>query len=92
MAISEIDLGQLVRSNAGRDKDRLFLLIGILDPVYVLISDGVYRKVERPKKKKRKHLQFIGLVDKEIGEMLEKGKKPSNEKVAQAINVLNEQL
>jgi large subunit ribosomal protein L14e len=54
--MSDITLGQIVHSKAGRDKDKYFVIVGIVDDEYVLIADGNYRKVLNPKKKKVKHL------------------------------------
>jgi ribosomal protein L14E/L6E/L27E len=53
-----IALGQIVHSKAGRDKDRYFIVVGIVDDNYVLIADGQLRKINSPKKKKIKHLVF----------------------------------
>jgi ribosomal protein L14E/L6E/L27E len=53
-----IALGQIVHSKAGRDKDRYFIVIGVVDDNYVLVADGLLRKVNSPKKKKVKHLVF----------------------------------
>ncbi|KRQ87276.1 50S ribosomal protein L14e [Caloramator mitchellensis] len=53
-----IALGQLVHSRAGRDKNRYFIIVGLLDENYVLIADGDLRKFSKPKKKKIKHLVF----------------------------------
>ena len=36
----ELSLGQIVSSKAGRDKDKLFAVIQILDDSYVMIADG----------------------------------------------------
>jgi ribosomal protein L14E/L6E/L27E len=55
-----------VKSKAGRDKDRVFIIIEIIDELYVLIADGDLRKVEKPKKKKIKHLSKYNIVSKEI--------------------------
>ena len=49
-------IGGIVRSRAGRDRGRTFVILEILDEQYVLLADGALRTVERPKKKKRKHL------------------------------------
>lgn len=51
-----ITVGRVVRSTAGRDKGRLFLAIGVFDEEHLLIADGDLRKVEKPKKKKLRHL------------------------------------
>lgn len=49
-------IGSLVKSRAGRDKGRFFVILSIQDENYVYIADGDLRKIERPKKKKLKHL------------------------------------
>ncbi len=53
-------IGDLVLSRSGRDKDRYFIIVGIVDEAYVYIADGSLRKLENPKKKKIKHLEFSG--------------------------------
>ncbi len=49
--------GQLVRSLAGRDKGKHYLVLRDLDQRYVLLVDGRVRSVDRPKKKNKAHLQ-----------------------------------
>lgn len=49
--------GQLVRSLAGRDKGKHYLVLRELDQKYVLLVDGRRRPVVRPKKKNKAHLQ-----------------------------------
>jgi Ribosomal protein L14E/L6E/L27E len=49
-------IGEIVRSRAGRDRGRAFVVYKVLDADYVLLVDGALRTLERPKKKKRKHL------------------------------------
>ncbi len=49
--------GQLVRSLAGRDKGKHYLVLQALDNKYVLLVDGRRRPVDRPKKKNKAHLQ-----------------------------------
>ena len=48
-------IGEIVRSRAGRDSGRAFVVWKVLDEEYVLLVDGCLRTLERPKKKKRKH-------------------------------------
>lgn len=54
----ELKPGQLVRSLAGRDKGKHYLVLGELDKSYVLLVDGRSRPVARPKKKNKAHLQY----------------------------------
>ncbi len=62
------DIGAIVQSKAGRDKDDYFIVIGKLDNDYCLIADGKNRKLSKPKKKKIKHL----IVCREISELKER--------------------
>ncbi|MBR4234519.1 MAG: RNA-binding protein [Clostridia bacterium] len=50
--------GAVVVSKAGRDEGRTFLVIAELSDEYVLIADGKTHRIEKPKKKKRKHLKL----------------------------------
>ncbi|WP_373471681.1 hypothetical protein [Carnobacterium alterfunditum] len=62
----ELQIGQFVKSKAGRDKGNVLIVFGIVDEQYVLVVDGDLRKLEKPKKKKVKHLSKIGDIDMEI--------------------------
>ncbi len=57
----EITVGMLVYSKAGRDKQNMFLVLG-LENGYAYIADGVLRKSQKPKKKKLIHLQKTNYV------------------------------
>lgn len=60
-------VGEVVISLRGRDAKRRFVIIGAAaDEGYVYIADGRLRKVESPKKKKRKHLLTEGMATPEI--------------------------
>ena len=48
--------GEIVLSRAGRDRGRAFVILKLIDEDYVLLVDGRLRTLERPKKKKRRHL------------------------------------
>lgn len=56
-------IGKVVRSKAGRDVDHLYVVIGQLDSDYVLIVNGKTKTLEKPKKKKIKHLDFLSTLD-----------------------------
>ncbi len=53
----ELKPGQLVRSLAGRDKGKHYLVLRELDEKYVFLVDGRRRPIARPKKKNKAHLQ-----------------------------------
>ncbi len=56
MTYEPLHEGEIVRSRAGRDRGRAFVVLKLLDEDYVLLVDGRLRTLERPKKKKRRHL------------------------------------
>ena len=58
--MNDIYPSALVKSVAGRDKGRIFVVMSHIDETYVFISDGKMRRVEKPKKKKIKHLRLLG--------------------------------
>lgn len=76
---SDIAIGQVVKSKAGRDKGRVFLVLEIIDEHHVYIVDGDLRKLDRPKKKKVKHLDIYNTVQTEL-----KCKKDNNIKLNNA--------
>ena len=55
--MNDLKPGQLVRSLAGRDKGKHYLVLRELDNGYVLLVDGYSRPLARPKKKNKIHLQ-----------------------------------
>ena len=50
--------GMLARSKAGHDCDNVYVIINT-DQTYVYVVDGKNRTLDRPKKKKKKHVQII---------------------------------
>ncbi len=80
-------LGKVVHSKSGRDKGKYFIVIGIIDVEYVYISDGDLRKIEKPKKKKIKHLVFTNIVAEEIRDTILSDGKISNSKIRRFLQV-----
>lgn len=78
--------GLLVVSQAGRDEGRYFVVHEVLDKGYVSIVDGSLRKLEKPKRKKIKHLRIVGPI---VGELFSLDSASwTNFKVASAIGTL----
>lgn len=73
-------LGKIAYSKAGRDQGKVFVVVSVLDDEYVYVCDGSLRPVEKPKKKKIKHLEFTNIIAEEIESLL-----MSDEKVTNAI-------
>jgi ribosomal protein L14E/L6E/L27E len=75
------EIGRVVYSKAGRDSERYFVIISVLDDEYIYICDGELRKIENPKKKKLKHLKFTDIVSEDVKNSLLSGMKVSNSQV-----------
>ena len=66
-------IGRIVQSVAGRDADRLFVIVAELDGEHVAIADGRLRKCVNPKKKKLRHLKLISFAGMECVEKIAEG-------------------
>ena len=51
-----LERGRIVISTQGRDKGRAFLILERIGEDMVTVADGLVHPLERPKKKKTKHL------------------------------------
>ena len=49
--------GRVVLSTQGRDEGRYFIVLEVIDESFVMMADGLTRKLDHPKKKKVKHLR-----------------------------------
>lgn len=58
MRINIVERGMLAKSKAGHDKGHLYVIYDV-DETYVYLVDGQIRTIDKPKKKKRKHVQII---------------------------------
>jgi len=68
-----IEIGSIVISKAGRDQGRRFLVVGEVDDDFVMIANGELRKMDRQKKKRRRHLKPTGMVVTELQARLAEG-------------------
>jgi large subunit ribosomal protein L14e len=73
MTQGEFEVGRVVLAKAGRDKGKAFIIIQRLDDEYVLIADGAGRTIDKPKKKKIKHLKACTRTGSGAEEMLKTG-------------------
>lgn len=83
-ALDEIRCGQIVRSKAGRDKGRHFIVYEV-EGEYINLVDGSLRKIENPKKKKLKHIQKVNIYVEDF-EKLKNHKDFNNALVRKILN------
>jgi len=67
----DIQTGDIVRATAGRDKNKVFIVTEIVSENLIKICDGVSRKIEKPKLKKKMHVSKLsGDGRRELEELL----------------------
>ncbi len=86
---NDIAIGQVVKSRAGRDKGKIFLVINIINDENVLIIDGDMRKLENPKQKKLKHLIVYNTVVSELSYRLENNIEINNAYIRKLLGPFN---
>ena len=81
--------GWIVRSNAGRDKDGIFCVIGVDEQQRLLLADGKRRKVTGPKPKKLGHVccltDQLHMYDHPVIEKLKQGKALTDKELRRAL-------
>ncbi len=65
----ELEVGNFVVSTAGHDLGNYYVIIN-KDDEYIYLVDGKIKRINRPKKKKRKHIRKINYVDPSLTELI----------------------
>ena len=76
-AIPDITISDVVVSTAGRDQGDWFYVIAE-DPIYLFLANGKDRTLDKPKRKKRKHVQWVLRPETRVAEKLRSGNKVLN--------------
>lgn len=86
----EIAKANIVRSDAGRDRGKLFFVLAV-EGEFLLLADGKSRKVEAPKRKKRKHVLFVAAEETRISEKIKGEEKITNSELRRALAAYREE-
>ncbi|MGI6129291.1 MAG: RNA-binding protein [bacterium] len=86
--LKDIRLGQLICSQAGRDRGRYYLVVGHQGDRRVQVVDGHYRPVKKPKAKNVAHIKPIGRVALDVNQQLSNGGHVTDELIRTALNRL----
>ena len=89
--ISDFNISDVVVSTAGRDQDKLFYVIGT-DPVYLMLANGKDRTLDKPKRKKRKHVAMVLRAETRVAEKLRLGDKVLNSELRRDLAFLARQM
>ena len=80
----EIARSDIVRSDAGRDKGKLFVVLAV-EGEYLLLADGKSRRVEAPKRKKRRHVLFVAAESSRLSEKIKSQEKITNSELRRTL-------
>jgi len=80
----KIGKADIVKSLNGRDEGKRFLVVGIEDE-YSMLADGKGRRLEKPKRKKNKHLKLEDKAGGHIAEKIIGGEKVTNNDIRRAL-------
>ena len=75
--LPDIIISDVVASTAGRDQGKLFYVVGT-DPVYLMLANGKDRTLDKPKRKKRKHVRKVLRAETRVAAKLASGDKVLN--------------
>ena len=87
----EIAASNIVRSVAGRDQGKLFVVLAV-EGEYLLLADGKSRKVESPKRKKRRHVLFVASDDSRLSEKIRSEGKITNSELRRALAAYRQEV
>ena len=86
--ISEFNISDVVLSTAGRDQGELFYVIEA-DETYVMLANGKDRTLEKPKRKKRKHIRKVLRAETRVAAKLLNGDKVLNSELRRDLAYLS---
>ena len=68
----EYQIGQVVYSKSGHDKGDVQMIVAV-EGEYLFLADGRRRKLEKPKRKKKMHVQPTFYVENDVAAKLQTG-------------------
>lgn len=92
------ETGCLVQANAGRDKGKLFWVVGRQEETgRLLLADGKRRKGNRPKAKSPRHVATVGTAGLKdppdpVTQALQRGETVSDRELRRAIAAFKEEM
>ena len=87
----DINISDVVVSTAGRDSGEWFYVIAE-DPIYLYLANGKDRTLEKPKRKKRKHVQKVLRSETRVAEKIRSGDKVLNGELRRDLAFLVRQM
>ena len=89
--ISDFNIADVVISTAGRDAGTLFYVIRT-DPEFLMLANGKDRTLDKPKRKKRKHIQKVLRSETRVAEKLRNGDRVLNSELRRDLAYLSREM
>ena len=83
----DIQISDVVISTAGRDQGNWFYVIDA-DPIFLFLANGKDRTLDKPKRKKRKHVQKVLRSETRVAAKILSGDKVLNGELRRDLAVL----
>lgn len=80
----EIAKSDIVRSDAGRDRGKIFIVLAV-EGEYLLLADEKGRRVEAPKRKKRRHVLFVAADESRLADKIKRSEKITNSELRRTL-------
>ena len=80
----DIAKSNIVKSIAGRDAGKYFFVLATEED-FLLLADGKHRRLESPKHKRARHVQFVAESDSAVAEKIRSSEKIANSELRKAI-------
>ena len=90
-AIPNIYISDVVVSTAGRDQGSLYYVIST-DELSLMLVNGKDRTLDKPKRKKRKHVQKVLRSETRVAEKLSSGDKVLNSELRRDLAYLSREM
>ena len=87
----DLTIADVVISTAGRDAGSLFYVLEA-DETYLLLADGKGRRIEKPKRKKRKHTSKVLRSETRVAEKLRSGDKVLNSELRRDLAYISREM
>ena len=89
--LSDIQISDVVRATAGRETGKLFYVVDV-DDVYLSLVNGKDRTLEKPKRKKQRHVEKVLRSETRVAEKLRLGDKVLNSELRRDLAYLSREL
>ena len=88
---ADLQIADVVASTAGRDQGKWFYVLN-LDDTYLYLANGKDRRIEKPKRKKRKHAEKVRRTETRVAAKLIAGDRVLNSELRRDLAYLSQHL